>query len=243
VFEIGGSLRAAREQRHLELLEVSRATRIRAKYLGALEEERFDLLPGTVYAKGFLRTYADFLGLEGQRFVDEYNERFAPIEPPETQAALPIGIGRRRRLAGAPLAVVLFAVALGLLTWRLTESHDNQERAFAPLPVRSLPKQNALPASTPKPHRTTPIPIARISFVAARGPCWLSVRLGSETGRTIYERILESGQRARFVGKRLWIRLGAPWNIDAKLNGRRAVLPASIGNVLVASSGVRALGA
>jgi len=54
----------------LELSEVERATRIRAKYLKALEDEGFDVLPAAAYAKGFLRTYADFLGLDAQRFVD-----------------------------------------------------------------------------------------------------------------------------------------------------------------------------
>jgi Helix-turn-helix domain/Aminoacyl-tRNA editing domain len=72
VFEIGSSLREARMRESLELADVERATRIRARYLMALEEERFDIFPGTAYAKGFLRTYADHLGLDAQRFVDEY---------------------------------------------------------------------------------------------------------------------------------------------------------------------------
>ena len=51
-------------------------TRIPRRYLHALEDERFELLPGSAYAKGFLRVYADYLGLDGQLFVDEYNARF-----------------------------------------------------------------------------------------------------------------------------------------------------------------------
>jgi cytoskeletal protein RodZ len=80
VFEIGSNLREARMRQKLELADVERATRIRARYLMALEEERFDIFPGTAYAKGFLRTYADHLGLDAQRFVDEYNSRFAQEE-------------------------------------------------------------------------------------------------------------------------------------------------------------------
>jgi cytoskeletal protein RodZ len=58
-------------QRKLELAEGEPNTHIRAKYLRALEDDRFDILPATVYAKGFLRSYADYLGLDGSRFVDE----------------------------------------------------------------------------------------------------------------------------------------------------------------------------
>jgi hypothetical protein len=68
------------------------------------------------------------------------------------------------------------------------------------------------------------------------------VRLGSGTGRLLYERTLEAGQRARFVGTRLWLRIGAPWNIDATLNGRRAQLPASLANVLVTPQALRLAG-
>src|SRR6266581_4721141 len=80
MFEIGSSLRAARMRQELELSQAEHDTRIRAKYLRALEDERFDALPGPAYTKGFLRTYADYLGLDAQPFVDEYNTRFAPEE-------------------------------------------------------------------------------------------------------------------------------------------------------------------
>jgi len=62
------------------------------------------------------------------------------------------------------------------------------------------------------------------------------VRAGSETGRSLYERTLEQGQSVRFSGTRLWIRLGAPWNLDAMLNGKRVQLPGSIANVVVTPS-------
>jgi cytoskeleton protein RodZ len=75
VFEIGNSLREARVRQHLDFPEIEQATKIRGKYLRALEDEHFDALPGQTYVKGFLRTYADYLGLEGQLYVDEYNSR------------------------------------------------------------------------------------------------------------------------------------------------------------------------
>src|SRR5215211_9444912 len=64
MFEIGSTLREARTRRELTLRDAQEATRIRLKHLAALEDERFDQLPEEVYVKGFLRAYADYLGLE-----------------------------------------------------------------------------------------------------------------------------------------------------------------------------------
>src|SRR5216110_3638934 len=76
MFEIGSSLREARLRQGLDFPELEQATKIRGKYLHALEEEQFDVLPAQTYVKGFLRSYADYLGLDGQLYVDEYNSRF-----------------------------------------------------------------------------------------------------------------------------------------------------------------------
>ena len=76
MFEIGNSLREARLRRHIEFADAEHGTKIRGKYLRALEDERFELLPSHTYIKGFLRSYAEYLGLDGQLYVDEYNSRF-----------------------------------------------------------------------------------------------------------------------------------------------------------------------
>src|SRR5918997_3403501 len=89
MFEIGNSLREARLRQGLDLARVEDDTKIRAKYLQALEDERFDILPGETYVKGFLRTYADHLGLDGQLYVDEFNSRFASVDDPPPPASTP----------------------------------------------------------------------------------------------------------------------------------------------------------
>jgi hypothetical protein len=76
MFEIGNTLREARLRRGIEIADCEAATKIRAKYLRAMEEEQFDILPGTTYVKGFLRTYAEFLELDGRLVLDEYESRF-----------------------------------------------------------------------------------------------------------------------------------------------------------------------
>ena len=117
MFEIGNSLREARVRRAVEFAQAEQATKIRAKYLRALEEERFELLPSDTYVKGFLRTYADYLGLDGQLYVDEYNSRFVTDdwEPrPRRSSVRP----QRRSRRFETVAVLLVLAAISLVTKR-----------------------------------------------------------------------------------------------------------------------------
>ena len=102
MFEIGGSLREARLKRNLTPADVQKAIRIRDRYLQALEEERWELLPGDAYVKGFLRTYADYLGLDGNLYVEEYNSRLARPDEPQFVPARFGAAGRTRRRRRLP---------------------------------------------------------------------------------------------------------------------------------------------
>lgn len=234
MFEIGSSLRDARTRRGLELSQIEQETRIRPRYLQALEDERFDLLPGEAYAKGFLRTYADFLGLEGERFVDEYNSRFPASE--EAPAVKLARVKRRRSLLDTRFVAIPFAVLLALIGWQLTRPGGGHHSVTHAPPA---PPTVTTAAPHVRARTTAPAPVAaRLVLAAIRGPCWLSVRLGSETGRLVYEGTLEQGKTARFSAGRLWIRIGAPWNLVATLNRSAVALPSSLGNVVVTRSGV-----
>lgn len=77
MLEIGSTLRTAREGRGLSLDDAAEATKIRPSYLAAIEDEAFERLPGPTYARGFLRAYAEYLGVDAQPLIDEFSERFA----------------------------------------------------------------------------------------------------------------------------------------------------------------------
>ena len=83
-------------RRGVDFAQAELATKIRGKYLRALEDEQFELLPAETYVKGFLRTYAEYLGLDGQLYVDEFNSRFVSGEEHEPRAR------RSARAAAAP---------------------------------------------------------------------------------------------------------------------------------------------
>src|SRR5947209_15787848 len=118
--DIGQSLREARMRARIDITEVERATKIRARYLRAIENEEWDLLPGPVYVKSFLRTYSDFLGLDSRMLVDEYKRR---NEGPSDHDARPIATRtrERERAARGPLlppwaliGLVLVAIVVAL---------------------------------------------------------------------------------------------------------------------------------
>ena len=91
---LGSSLASARLTLGLDLRDAERETRIRARYLAALEEEDFDVLPGEAYAAGFLRTYASYLGLDGEAYVAELRRRRGTPAPNPGRVITPVA--RRR---------------------------------------------------------------------------------------------------------------------------------------------------
>ena len=253
---IGRSLRQAREGRGLDLDTAEHETRIRAKYLRALEAERFELLPGGVYTRAFLRGYAEFLGLDGDRLVDAYSARFPEPEPSLEPESSPLP----RPLVSRGLktvAVALSSVAvLGLLAWRLGSNqhgsgpmppiaqtpHPLQQSVAKQVPRAAASIRADRPARFASARQGAPIPAPRLTIAAARGDCWLSIRLGAETGRILWEGMLFEGRSVHVAARTVWIRMGAPWNLDARLNGKPLrALPPRTGNVVVTSGGVRLL--
>jgi len=107
MFEIGNSLREARVRRGVDYAQAELATKIRGKYLRALEEEQFSLLPAQTYIKGFLRTYAEYLGLDGQLYVDEFNSRFvAGADRDPRVVPAPAGVNGQAPARMAPWVVL-----------------------------------------------------------------------------------------------------------------------------------------
>jgi Helix-turn-helix domain len=219
VFEIGNSLREARLRQGLEFPEIEQSTKIRGKYLRALEEEQFDVLPAQTYVKGFLRSYADYLGLDGQLYVDEFNSRYVrgELEDEEERPLRPRVARPSRGGAFQNKAVMLtVAVIAGLTLFVFVAAKwggpgDPNEV----LPLTNEPKAKAPPKK----------PVAKLVAGAVNGGAYLAVYRGSRTGRPIYEGTLENGRRQRFVGRHLWVYVFAPANLRLKLNGKVRPVP------------------
>jgi helix-turn-helix protein len=237
VFEIGNSLREARLRQTLDFPEIEQATKIRGKYLRALEDEQFDVLPAQTYVKGFLRSYAEYLGLDGQLYVDEYNSRFvvgeeeSPTRPRRSAPPESRGVQVQSRVVLLTLLGIVAVTALVIVAWTRGEPQKKE-----PVGLGSTATQK--PAVTPRPPATATQ--VRLIVTAKRGNCWLEVHSGSATGRILFQGTLERGQRKLFTGRKLWITLDRPENLGAILNGRTRVLSGGgVKTLIVTSRGIR----
>jgi cytoskeleton protein RodZ len=252
VFQIGDSLREARTRRGLSPAEVHKAIRIRERYLTALEEERWDMLPGDAYTKGFLRTYAEFLGLHGNLYIDEYNARIAGRDEEHPPLVARPSVERRRVFQGGVLVtlaaiVVLGAAVAGLAAWRLGGSSTPPKPAAQAQPsgggsVASAPTPTPAAVQRHVKHHVkpqAPVQPAFARIVAARGRCWLLVRAGGPSGFVLYEGILEQGQSKRFrIHSHLWVRMGRPSALDVTVAGRAVTTPGGTpSNIVLARTG------
>lgn len=233
MFDIGSSLREARLRQDLDFPELEERTKIRPKYLRALEDERFDILPAPTYVRGFLRSYAEALGLDGQPFVDEYNSRFtvgeddAPLRarrvPPLRRERAP----RESRIAAVALVAIAIATALVIAAWKFGGPEGEKVpglQSGAPTSVSTLRAKGT----------------ARLVVRASDGSSWMEVRETSAAGKLLYSGTLEDGQRKEFEGKSLQLALAKPRNVVVRLNGNRVELPRGTTFVVTSQRIVRA---
>jgi cytoskeleton protein RodZ len=220
VFEIGSSLREARIRQGYDLPEAEVGTKIRSKYLDALEEERFDVLPAPTYVKGFLRSYADFLGLDGQLYVDEYNTRYGSGEdeyvPSRTYRAprrsSPAHRRFESRLLGLTLLGILVAAVLVFAAWKWGGAEPGTVSGLG----SRQPEGSTAAAPAAKPKARAPV---NLLLMAKRGNSQLQVLRGSASGEILFQGTLERGRMMRFAGRKLWLNAASPENLAARLNG------------------------
>jgi hypothetical protein len=235
VFEIGNSLREARLRQGLDFPEIEQGTKIRGKYLRALEDEQFDVLPAQTYVKGFLRSYAEYLGLDGQLYVDEYNSRFVvgeeePQSRPRRSAPPSRGVQVQSRVVLLTLLGIVSVTALVIVAWTRGE------------PPQVTPVGLGSPKATT--HQTLVVPAAKASVrllvKASSGPCWLQVHKTSATGPILFQGTLDQGQKQLFTARKLWITLDRPENLVTVLNGRTRLLPVGgVKTLIVTPRGIR----
>ncbi len=220
MFDIGSSLREARTRQDLDFPELEERTKIRPKYLRALEDEQFEILPAPTYVRGFLRSYAEALGLDGQPFVDEYNSRFAvgddDVPVPFRRTPQPRSRDRsprESRIAVLALLGIAILTALVIAAWRFggpeSEGVPNLEGLGQNPAVQTAPAKGR----------------ARLVVRANGGSSWMEVREGTASGRLLYTGTLERGQRKEFEARRLQLVLAQPEHVLVRLNGNRKDLP------------------
>jgi cytoskeletal protein RodZ len=182
---IGETLREARMRQRLDIADVEQRTKIRAKYLRALENEEWGLLPGPTFVKTFLRTYAEVVGIDPHLLVEEYRVNHERRDDSDLQSLAPLPArdsrrdsrrgGRRHQprqprrglaVVGVVVALVAFLLALGLLG-ESEDPGDDRRAATATTDETAKP-----PARRPPPPRPAPTGVrARVTPIEPTYAC------------------------------------------------------------------------
>jgi beta-lactam-binding protein with PASTA domain/transcriptional regulator with XRE-family HTH domain len=145
---VGAMLRAAREAQGITLAKAETATRIRQKYLAALEENRSEDLPEPVFVKGFIRNYAIFLGLDPEHMLEQYRvehnlkKDVADVQPEIEPIRTPSRLSPALLTLGLALAVFL------LVTYYLYQQYAAPPALPTPTLVLTIPTPTPTPAPT-----------------------------------------------------------------------------------------------
>ena len=215
MFAIGSSLKEARLRKGLDLAAAAEATKIRSRHLQALEDEQFDVLPGQTYVRGFLKTYADFLGLDGQLYVDEYSSRFWVDEDGSPRVPRKVRVRRKHhgRIELNMIVLTLVAItgvtALVIAAWKFGGADAAKQT-------------NALPPVPTKPTAVTRRALATLGVKAVDGSSLVDVHVlltGGRVGRPLFRGTLERGESQTFVQRSLWLSVGSPKHVTLALNG------------------------
>ena len=224
MFEIGSTLRETRVRRKTTLQQAEDDTKIRVKYIQAMENDDFDLMPSAAYVKGFLRTYSDYLGLDADVMIEEYRSRFEPNEEHEPfggNSALGKPRAHRRRNTLAFIAVICLLI-IGVL-YVIGRGNPGNKPTTPPVTVLS-----PTPSTTPTAHHTAAAALRfTVRLTAAGGACWVQVRTTGPTGPIVYESTMPQGQvHAIRTHVPLYVRLGVPAYVSITVDGRGAFTPA-----------------
>jgi cytoskeletal protein RodZ len=223
---IGDTLREARMRQKIDITEIEAKTKIRAKYLRAMENEEFDLLPGTTFAKSFLRTYADALGLDAHRLVEEYRAQYEPL----TEGDLPPLAGqagrrggreryqRRRPGRGFAIAALVLVAVIVLLVIGIFSGGGGSNTASTTSTQATKPKKH----HKRRHHHATTTP-TRVSLrITPTVPTYMCVDTGVGT-TPIYQGI--TAQAQTFHGRHLRVNLGKT-SVTITANGKHVPLAA-----------------
>jgi cytoskeleton protein RodZ len=213
---IGETLREARMRQRLDIADVEARTKIRAKYLRALENEEFGMLPGPTFVKTFLRTYAEMLGLDPHVLVEEYRADYEGEDELELQPLGPPGVAGRDRYRGprvGPGALALL-VLVGIVAVLVAIGLASDEDGGAGEVART---ETTRERTTTQPKKKPPAPTRVALRVVPATPTWVCVDRGAGTP-VIFENTIDSAET--FRGKRLRINLGKR-DVQLVMNGRQ----------------------
>lgn len=196
--DFGGKLREARERRGVSLRQIAASTKIAVAALEALERNDWSKLPGGIFTRAFVRSYAIEVGLDPEETVREFLEQFE--QAPAVAGPAPVreedgSFESQQQMAGVVLKLVIIAVPLiGVILYFTLRNRPAAERTVPAAQVEEAPSASAPPARpTPPTADTTPALSQPMRLeLHPRGPCWVTLTVD---GRRVFSRLLQAGDR------------------------------------------------
>ncbi|ABO50452.1 conserved hypothetical protein [Desulforamulus reducens MI-1] len=222
---VGEALRSARKEKGYSFEYLEEATKIRAKYLEALENEEFDILPGPVYAKAFLRTYAKYLEINTEEIMEEYGQITQDNQPPveEKKQADPepvISGNKMWRYVAAGLAIV------SLLAFNTFYNNSGQTKDNKPdLPKTAQDNLNSSAEKTPsqinvptKPRTPQEMDGVRVVLKVTEKQSWMQVEAD---GNTVFSGLVGAGEMKDFKAQeKIFLHVGNAGVVEVNVNGK-----------------------
>lgn len=242
---VGTILHEARNRRKIELSTVEAATRIRLRYLSAIENEEWDVLPGGVYTRGFIRTYAAFLGLDGERLVEDYRESVERWHRGPAEGARqggPVESGGPSRWPSVPLAALAVLAVIAVAALAILAIPDGggggSGGTSPPGPPRPEANRNDAEPQTPPPGPGVAVKLT------ASAEVWVCVLNGS--GKALVDgQILQAGaEEGPFRSGSFTVSFGNG-EVEMQIDGRAVEIPATsspIGYAIAPSGDLTELG-
>jgi len=225
---VGEDLRQAREQMGASLLDVENGTKIRIKYITAMENDAFEVLPGKVYVKGFLRSYARYLGLDGEALVSRYEEHLTPLRTEQERIVLqqPVVNSTRRLglwkgLTAAAIAMLVIALIYlgGAMLLKPTDNVSDSGKRFG----TSNPPNNAVG------HQDQALDFSQDTSIqdnkkidmvlqVTGGASWMHIIVDN---KSVFEGTVGPNNVKQFAGQEsIQVRFGNAGAVKVQVNGR-----------------------
>ena len=247
----GARLKREREERKITLDDISVATKIGTRFLAALEEERFDQLPGGIFNKGFVRAYARHLGIDENQAIADFVAASAPSlpeSPPEDTPVLaamavrvPESKQKSRSNDGIPwsmVAVVLLSMAFGFALWGFHSREKSVPRGAVSPPDGTEQAQPASPGTTsrasqssrsgssaPKPAPPTAAPVSNadvfLVLIKAREDSWVSITADGK--QIMQDTLAAAAEKSIEARNQIVIKTGNVGALDISFNGKKLV--------------------
>jgi len=239
---LGQELKRRREARGIELQEIANATRVAVRFLRAIEEDDFSALPGGLFTRSFIRTYARHVGMDEEQAVSRYYEQIGQPRDEPTRLTLASEGARRARISFLTATMVTVAIVgvLGLGGWAGWNYWQRKHRSPLPAPSSggALPTTpsveqppptivvNAEPQMTNPPEKKQPPAEGPLEIrLEAHDECWISYLTDEET-KPIQLILKPHEVRTLSAHKSVRLSVGKVTAVKLTINGQPAELPA-----------------